>query len=65
MMIDLEWAFMEIRQTMDLLERVNREAVTGYENNAYWLIMDAIDAGEIPEHEFWVYERIVDELERL
>lgn len=61
-MIDLEWAFDEIRITQDLLARVNREAVTGYENNAYWLIMDAMEAGEIPEHEFWVYERIIKEL---
>ena len=62
MMIDLEWAFYEIRETVNLLTLVNREALTGYEINAYWLIMDAMDAGKIPEHEFWVYERILQEL---
>jgi hypothetical protein len=59
---DIEWAFYEISETQDLLARVNSELVNGYENNAYWLIMDSIDAGEIPEHEFWVYDRILSEI---
>lgn len=62
MLYDLEWAFYEVRDTIDLLGKVNKEVVTGYDNNAYWLIKDAIDKGEIPEHELWVYERILKEI---
>ena len=61
-MIDLEWAFYEIKKSVDLLAQINRLALRGYFVEVSQIIEDALIDGDIPEEELWVYERIYDEL---
>tara|TARA_R110000787_G_scaffold38050_2_gene96140 strand:- start:1986 stop:2174 length:189 start_codon:yes stop_codon:yes gene_type:complete len=61
-MVDLEWAFYEIKKSVDLLAQINRLALRGYFVEVSQIIEDALIDGDIPEEELWVYERIYDEL---
>ena len=62
MLVDLEWAFYEIKKSVDLLAQINRLALRGYFVEVSQIIEDALIDGDIPEEELWVYERIYDEL---
>ena len=61
-MVDLEWAFYEIKKSVDLLAQINRLALRGYFVEVSQIIEDALIDGDIPEEELWVYERIYNEL---
>jgi hypothetical protein len=61
-MVDLEWAFYEIKKSVDLLAQINRLALRGYFVEVSQIIEDALIDGDIPEEELWVYERIYDEI---
>ena len=61
-MVDLEWAFYEIKKSVDLLAQINRLALRGYFVEVSQIIEDALIDGDIPEEELWVYEKIYNEL---